>query len=95
MFFELQLSLATQRACCRAYLHHLLDAKELLGWMLLEVHNVHHMQRFMAAVRTAVHAGELAALESSLPQCDCLPPPATTTPSTAMSQSGVFAALSE
>ena len=54
--------------------------------MLLEVHNVHHMQRFMASVRDAVHTGDLGALEASLPQRDTLPPPAATTPSTAMTQ---------
>ena len=70
-------------ALCRAYLHHLLDTNELLGWMLLEVHNVHHMQRFMADVRAAVEGGTLGALEASLPQRDALPPPAAATPSTA------------
>jgi hypothetical protein len=54
--------------------------------MLLEVHNVHPMQCFMAAVRTAVQAGAVGALEASLPLRDSLPPPAATTPSTAMAQ---------
>jgi tRNA-guanine family transglycosylase len=42
---------------CRAYVHHLLEAKEMLGGMLLEYHNVHHMQRFVAAIRDSLRAG--------------------------------------
>jgi Queuine tRNA-ribosyltransferase len=36
---------------CRAYVHHLLEVRELVGDMLLHYHNVHHMLRFMGAVR--------------------------------------------
>lgn len=42
-------------------MYHLLEAKEMLAWALLEAHNVHHMQSFMAAARAAVARGGLAA----------------------------------
>ena len=44
----------------RAYVHHLLDTHEMLADILLDVHNVHHMLRFFAALRRAVAAGQLA-----------------------------------
>ena len=43
----------------RAYVHHLLDTHEMLADILLDVHNVHHMLRFFAALREAVAAGTL------------------------------------
>ena len=48
----------------RAYIHHLLDAREMLGTMLLEYHNTHHLQRFMVAIRASVQAGTLPSLRS-------------------------------
>ena len=45
----------------RAYLHHLFRAKEMLGPILLTVHNIHHYQRLMAALREAIAGGRLAA----------------------------------
>ena len=41
-------------------MHHLLDANEMLGWVLLEIHNMHHMQRFMRAVRAAIDQGNFS-----------------------------------
>lgn len=45
----------------RAYLHHLLDAREMLAWVLLQVHNHHVAARFLAAARAALAAGTFGA----------------------------------
>ena len=47
-------------------MHHLLETKEMLGWMLLEAHNTHHLQAFMAAARAALTAGGLDAFASGV-----------------------------
>ncbi|UNI19080.1 tRNA-guanosine(34) preQ(1) transglycosylase [Purpureocillium takamizusanense] len=62
----------------RAYLHHLLNAKEMLGWNLLQVHNHHIVHQFFAAVRQSLVNGAaafeegrrlfLAAYEPELPE---------------------------
>ncbi|KAI9898261.1 hypothetical protein N3K66_006621 [Trichothecium roseum] len=49
----------------RAFVNHLLHAKEMLGWTLLQVHNHHVMAAFLAAVRMALAAGGPAALEEA------------------------------
>lgn len=41
----------------RAYLQHLLVAKEMLGWVLIQVHNHHVMDKFFAGVRKSVEDG--------------------------------------
>lgn len=41
----------------RAYLHHLLDAREMLAWVLLQIHNHHTVTLFLAGVRAALAAG--------------------------------------
>ncbi|OAA66146.1 tRNA-guanine transglycosylase family protein [Cordyceps fumosorosea ARSEF 2679] len=41
----------------RAYLRHLLNAKEMLGWTLLQVHNHYAMGRFFEGVRAALQDG--------------------------------------
>lgn len=41
----------------RAYVHHLLDAKEMLAWVLLQLHNCAIMDAFFAAVRRSVSRG--------------------------------------
>lgn len=41
----------------RAYLQHLLSAKEMLGWVLLQVHNHHMMNQFFSAVRDSISKG--------------------------------------
>lgn len=41
----------------RAYLRHLLDAREMLAWVLLQVHNHHAASRFFAGVRASLAAG--------------------------------------
>ncbi len=42
------------RGHSRAYLHHLINAKEMLGAMLLTWHNLHYYQDLMRAMRTAI-----------------------------------------
>jgi len=37
-----------------AYLHHLLKAKEMTGYMLASIHNIHFMVQLMAAYRAAI-----------------------------------------
>lgn len=38
----------------RAYLQHLLGAKEMLGWVLLQLHNHHILNEFFAGVRRSI-----------------------------------------
>jgi queuine tRNA-ribosyltransferase len=51
----------TCRNFSRAYLHHLFQAKEMLGPTLLSLHNVAFYCRLMAEVREAIAEGRLAA----------------------------------
>jgi len=44
----------------RAYLHHLIRSKEMLGAMLMTQHNLHFYQALMAAMRDAITAGGFA-----------------------------------
>jgi queuine tRNA-ribosyltransferase len=44
----------------RAYLHHLVRAKEILGAVLLTWHNLRYYQRLMADIRAAIAAGAFA-----------------------------------
>ena len=41
----------------KAYVQHLLNAKEMLGWVLLQVHNHHTMDVFFAEVRRSIAEG--------------------------------------
>ncbi|KAI1848683.1 hypothetical protein JX266_005542 [Neoarthrinium moseri] len=41
----------------RAFLQHLLNAKEMLGWNLLQIHNLHVMTQFFEAIRVAIADG--------------------------------------
>ena len=43
----------------RAYIHHLLMAKEMLAWTLLQVHNHATMDRFFEGVRRSIETGGL------------------------------------
>ena len=45
----------------RAYLHHLVKAREMLAGMLLTAHNLHYYQDLMAAIRDAIAANRYAA----------------------------------
>jgi queuine tRNA-ribosyltransferase len=44
----------------RAYLHHLIRSKEILGAMLMTQHNLHFYQDLMAGMRAAIAAGSFA-----------------------------------
>ncbi|MCL2439618.1 MAG: tRNA guanosine(34) transglycosylase Tgt [Alphaproteobacteria bacterium] len=46
------------RQYSRAYIHHLFNAKEMLGAMLLSQHNIWHYQDLMREIRAAIEAGE-------------------------------------
>ncbi|MEQ8248783.1 MAG: tRNA guanosine(34) transglycosylase Tgt [Alphaproteobacteria bacterium] len=52
---------AASRDYSRAYLHHLVKSKEILGATLLTWHNVGFYQRLMADLRSAIAAGSLDA----------------------------------
>jgi queuine tRNA-ribosyltransferase len=41
----------------RAYIRHLLSAKEMLAWTLLQIHNYHTMDSFFAAIRASIANG--------------------------------------
>lgn len=41
----------------RAYLQHLLSAKEMLAWVLLQIHNIHTIHGFFAGVRASISKG--------------------------------------
>ena len=43
----------------KAYIHHLIRSKELLGSMLLSWHNIAYFQGLMARMRTAITAGQM------------------------------------
>jgi queuine tRNA-ribosyltransferase len=55
------------RAYSRAYLHHLVKSKEILGQVLISWHNLAYFQRLMARLRAAIHAGSLASMRQSSP----------------------------
>ncbi len=54
--------------CCqhfsRAYISHLIHAKELLAHTILTFHNLRHFQRLMTEIRTAIVDGSLAQLRT-------------------------------
>jgi queuine tRNA-ribosyltransferase accessory subunit len=41
----------------RAYLQHLLNAKEMLAWVLLQIHNHHVIDLFFSGIRQSIHDG--------------------------------------
>ncbi|MEQ9172729.1 MAG: tRNA guanosine(34) transglycosylase Tgt [Rhodospirillales bacterium] len=49
----------------RAYLHHLAQAKEILGLTLLTWHNLHYYQELMAGMRAAIESGTFAAFKKA------------------------------
>ena len=49
----------------RAYLHHLFKAKEMLGPILLTMHNLHYYQDLMRNIRSAIENGTLDAFASA------------------------------
>jgi queuine tRNA-ribosyltransferase subunit QTRTD1 len=44
----------------RGYIHHLLECRELLAEMLLEMHNTHHMMAFMKTIREKINDGQFS-----------------------------------
>ena len=54
----------TCRQHSRGYLHHLIRAEELLGIMLVVIHNVFTMNRLMREVRAAIRQGTLDHMEA-------------------------------
>jgi queuine tRNA-ribosyltransferase len=38
----------------RAYIQHLLSAKEMLGWVLIQIHNYHILSQFFASIRESI-----------------------------------------
>lgn len=44
-----------------AYVQHLLNAKEMLGWILLQLHNHHVMDEFFAGIRHSIKEGSFHA----------------------------------
>jgi queuine tRNA-ribosyltransferase subunit QTRTD1 len=40
-----------------AFLHHLLSAKEMLAWVLLQIHNHHVIDEFFAGIRQSIQRG--------------------------------------
>lgn len=43
----------------RAYIHHLFKTNEILGKMLLRIHNFHHYREFFVKIREAMNSGNL------------------------------------
>jgi queuine tRNA-ribosyltransferase len=60
----------------RAYIQHLLSAKEMLGWVLLQIHNHHILSEYFSAIRESIKNGTFEldteaferAYESELPE---------------------------
>lgn len=52
--------------CCknhtRAYVHHLLQTHEILGSVLLHMHNTQHMSEFFSVVRSSIQEGSFSDL---------------------------------
>ena len=49
----------------RSYLHHLVKAREPLGWQLLAEHNLRFYVQLMADIRSAIRGGRFAELRAS------------------------------
>ncbi|EZA51490.1 hypothetical protein DMN91_000560 [Ooceraea biroi] len=50
----------------RAYLHHLQHTKEMLGSVLLMIHNVHQYLQFFAAIRDSIKSGTFDQLQTRI-----------------------------
>ncbi|MDR2664551.1 MAG: tRNA guanosine(34) transglycosylase Tgt [Puniceicoccales bacterium] len=53
------------RTASRAYLHHLLRSREILGGQLVTIHNVRFMNRLMERIREAIGTNSLDRLEAA------------------------------
>lgn len=58
-------SCETCKSHSRAYLHHLIKAKEILGSMLLTWHNIHYYQTLMREMREAIEGGTFTSFQNS------------------------------
>ncbi|EPX73845.1 queuine tRNA-ribosyltransferase [Schizosaccharomyces octosporus yFS286] len=47
----------TCQSYSRAYVHHLLQARELVGWIMVQQHNIHVFHNFFAGIRDSIKAG--------------------------------------
>jgi len=54
-------------AFSRSYLRHLFKAEEMLGPVLVSLHNLRHFQRLMAEIRAAIVDGDWAGLATRWP----------------------------
>eukprot|EP01111_Echinosteliopsis_oligospora_P001798 TRINITY_DN12635_c0_g1_i1.p1 TRINITY_DN12635_c0_g1~~TRINITY_DN12635_c0_g1_i1.p1 ORF type:complete len:360 (-),score=80.17 TRINITY_DN12635_c0_g1_i1:33-1112(-) len=52
----------------RAYIHHLFNVHELLGHVLLHIHNVHHYSEFFQEIRNQIKAGSFDSWKSHILQ---------------------------
>lgn len=50
----------------RAYIHHLLNTREMLKSVLLSIHNIHHYVRFFESIQELTKQGRLKSLKSLL-----------------------------
>ena len=64
----------------RAYLHHLVQREELLVSVLLELHNTHHLQSWIAVLRSAISAGSFAQYATWFRATYCVPVPVVREP---------------
>jgi queuine tRNA-ribosyltransferase subunit QTRTD1 len=53
----------------RAYINHLLATRELLGPVLLTIHNLHWMDVFFRSIRECVATDSLAQLKDQIDKC--------------------------
>lgn len=59
----------TCRNFSRAYLRHLVQAKEILGYHLNSIHNLHFLLQLMAAARKAIADGNFASFRAEFLSC--------------------------
>ncbi|KAI9218396.1 tRNA-guanine(15) transglycosylase-like protein [Blastocladiella britannica] len=52
----------------RAYVYHLLDCHEMLGWTLLAIHNLHQLELFLASIRAAIDSASSSTSSEDLVQ---------------------------
>lgn len=62
----------------RAFLQHLLNAKEMLGWVLLQIHNHHIMHEFFVGVRRSIQVGSFEAERTAFERTYAVELPAKT-----------------
>lgn len=58
---------ATCQGYSRAYLRHLFQASEMLGPILVSIHNLRHFQRLMVAIRAVIRDDDWSSLASDWP----------------------------